>query len=267
MPAAHTHPDIELNLVSHGTANYLLGGRLASIEPSHLGLFWGGVPHQLLSSPKSNTSSPPPGGVWITLPLRWLLAWNLPNDLPSRLMAGQLVTLPLPPARAQQWLADFAAGQPHRQILLLELQALLARAALTLPLRPLRPKTHRTARPPYSGSLSDTGVIEHAVTFLAENYHQPLSIDEVADFVQLHPKYLMSTFRRHLGVTIGNYLLSLRLAHAQRLLATTDKNVLDIATHCGFGSLSRFYQAFRTTIGTRPLAFRKAHRQPADTVL
>ncbi len=48
-----------------------------------------------------------------------------------------------------------------------------------------------------------------------------------------------------------------RIAHAQRLLATTDAKVIDVANESGFPSLSRFYAAFRSVCGQTPNAFRQ----------
>ncbi|MER3484247.1 MAG: hypothetical protein C4332_14975 [Meiothermus sp.] len=48
------------------------------------------------------------------------------------------------------------------------------------------------------------------------------------------------------------YLTQHRLAHAQRLLATTDQPVLEIAFEAGFGSSSRFYAVFEEKVGSHP---------------
>jgi transcriptional regulator GlxA family with amidase domain len=51
-----------------------------------------------------------------------------------------------------------------------------------------------------------------------------------------------------------------RLFHARRLLATTDRKLLDIAMEreSGFGSASRFYESF-----TRACVFAKTREKPA----
>jgi AraC-like DNA-binding protein len=80
---------------------------------------------------------------------------------------------------------------------------------------------------------------------------------EVAQAVGLHPNYAMSLFRRECGVTIWQYLLRLRLSHAQVLLLTSDKSVLSIALESGFGSLPRFYAAFSRESGMSPGEYRR----------
>ena len=53
-----------------------------------------------------------------------------------------------------------------------------------------------------------------------------------------------------------DYLAQYRVAHAQRLLATTDRTVLDIAMEAGFTSASRFYVTFQKITGKSPRAYR-----------
>jgi transcriptional regulator GlxA family with amidase domain len=61
------------------------------------------------------------------------------------------------------------------------------------------------------------------------------------------------------GITIYEYVVQMRISHAQRLLATTDREVTDIAMDCGFASLNRFYETFGRLVKMAPAAYRKAH--------
>jgi AraC family transcriptional regulator, melibiose operon regulatory protein len=50
------------------------------------------------------------------------------------------------------------------------------------------------------------------------------------------------------------------LSHAQRLLVTTEELILNVALSSGFGSLSRFNEAFQGAFGCTPRDYRKRHR-------
>lgn len=50
-----------------------------------------------------------------------------------------------------------------------------------------------------------------------------------------------------------------RIAQAQRMLATTDEKVIDIAFAAGFRTSSRFDDAFRRACGCSPNRYRKEH--------
>ncbi len=70
----------------------------------------------------------------------------------------------------------------------------------------------------------------------------------------------MTLFRRVLGMTAGDYLTRSRLYIAQSLLLTDDRDIASVAFDAGFGSLSRFHDAFRRQFATTPQRFRNANR-------
>ena len=67
--------------------------------------------------------------------------------------------------------------------------------------------------------------------------------------------------RGELGATdqrkLDEYLSGVRVSQAQRLLIETDLKILDVALRSGFGSTSRFYEAFTTAVGQTPTAYRE----------
>lgn len=75
---------------------------------------------------------------------------------------------------------------------------------------------------------------------------EPLQLGQIAQAVDLHLGYATDLFRKTIGITIMDYLTQHRIAHAQRLLATTNQRVLDIAMEVGFTSASRFYATFQS---------------------
>jgi transcriptional regulator GlxA family with amidase domain len=61
----------------------------------------------------------------------------------------------------------------------------------------------------------------------------------------------MTLFRRQFGISLTSYLTQYRVSHAQRLLATTDDSVLQIALASGIWfseSLLRCIQAHLRTV-------------------
>jgi AraC-like DNA-binding protein len=74
----------------------------------------------------------------------------------------------------------------------------------------------------------------------------------------------MKIFRDRLNISMIEYLTRHRVAHAQRLLLTTDKDILEIALEAGFGSSSRFYAAFKHFCGQSPGQYRRALRRSAS---
>lgn len=246
MPAAHAHPDLELNFLFSGAVTYLHGGSTHRVEAGRLVAFWGGVPHQTLAPGITGE------GIWITLPLAWFLAWRLPNGLPDRLLQGELVQEVTAPAQLERWLRDFQSHEAERRrALLLELEAWLLRVALTSPAK----------KRPRATDARGTSQIDRIMNFVAAHYQETLTVADIAGAVKLHPKYLMRLFKRHCRIGVWEYLTRLRISHAQRLLVTSDARVTDIALESGFGSPAAFYQAFAAHAhGEKPLDYRRRLR-------
>jgi len=75
----------------------------------------------------------------------------------------------------------------------------------------------------------------------------------------LHPNYAMSLFKKAFGTTLIEYLTHHRVSHAQRLLATTDEKIVEVAFNSGFNSISRFNEAFRRACNCAPREYRLHH--------
>jgi transcriptional regulator GlxA family with amidase domain len=152
------------------------------------------------------------------------------------------------------WERDLRSGQSEAaQIAALEVEARLRRLALH----------NATAEVRVKSTQGELRHVEKMAAFMAQNYEAALGIEEIAHAAGVHPNYAMNLFKREFGLSLGEFLLRTRLSHAQRLLATTDRKVLDIAFGCGFGSASRFHAAFKMHCGQSPAAYRKALKDAA----
>ena len=252
MHTAHTHSNIELNFLQKGRIEYLHGGAPRVVQAGKVAVFWAGVPHQTV--PEENGGE----GIWLQLPLAWLLQWQLPRDFSGRLLAGEFFQFDFDPATPERWYRYYKSGDAdERAVLLLELHAMLAGLALTLPTSAARPKPNET-RPAVGGDQH----IARATAFISAHYNEEnLTLDDIAGVVNLRPEYLTTLFKRRCNVNLWEYVTRLRVSHAQRLLVTTDLRVLDVALESGFSSLAPFYNAFARYCGMRPLAFRKNQGQ------
>lgn len=99
--------------------------------------------------------------------------------------------------------------------------------------------------------------IEDALRYIAQNFAQPLTLDEVADNVGLSPTYLSKKFKKVTGVTFKEYMNYIRIHQACQMLITTDDTITTIATNCGFNSSNYFKDCFRRINGLSPRSFRR----------
>ena len=253
MPFVHTHSEIEMNLLLRGWMTYLIGGRFRTLHTDEPTVFWAGLPHRLTEVGEGTEF------VHVTVPLPWLLQLDLPPALWEALLAGAFVTGDLDDADEvaldrllfQRWTRDLApdASAARRSTAFLEVEARMRRFAERAHLP--KPPVER-----HAATRQTRRQVEEIVRFLGEHYGDPIDVSTVARAVGLHPNYAMTVFRESCGVSIWEYVIRLRVAHAQRLLISTDWTVDEIGCRSGFGSTTAFYRAFGRITGCAPNAFR-----------
>jgi AraC family transcriptional regulator, melibiose operon regulatory protein len=250
------HNEIEMNYLERGSITYLLGGRKVMVEAGRLTAFWAAIPHQIISMTDT-------GGYHVaTIPLAWFLQWKLPTRLTEPILHGQMVAGRRERSNASdsrvftQWRTDLARNTPEkRRVVLLEMQARLFRLALAMPTKAVAGGS--------SGPLVEYPALSKAegmAGFLAKHYQEPIAAADIAQSVGLHPNYAMSLFKKVFATTLTHYLTQQRLSHAQRLLVTTNQKILQVALESGFGSVSRFNDAFHKAFGCTPRGYRQEHR-------
>lgn len=257
------HNEIEINLLYSGWVTYLLGGRKITLHSGPLNAFWAGMPHQVLEYGQDTHY------YVATIPLAWFLQCRLPESFVQPLLRGEILSEPLP-GRGEgdlllfsQWIKDLAnPSKESSRVVMLEMQARLLRMAKAVPdtsvSTPGKVSKKNQTRHLRDGSLNK---VEQMASFIAQRYTHPLTVELIGKAVGLHPNYAMSLFKKSFGTTLIDYLTHHRISHAQRLLATTDSKILDIAHESGFNSLSRFNEAFRRACHCTPRQYRASHEQ------
>lgn len=261
MPSLHRHREIEVNLIVRGELEYLFGGNRVVLPEGQLAVFWATIPHGVVGVIKGTRY------FCIHLPLVRFLRWQLPGELTRRLLHGEVVREEDTSWAArdfslfEQWRQDLDRDIPDvNQVVLLELEARLRRLAWSISATAASAgEDALTVTAPHTRDPSADHV-ERMAVFITEHYQERITTADIAGAVNLHPKYATSLFRDHCGMTPGEYLTQHRLSQAQRLLATTDARVVDIAFAAGFGSVSQFYEVFIRFCNQSPKDFRMAQR-------
>jgi AraC family transcriptional regulator len=99
--------------------------------------------------------------------------------------------------------------------------------------------------------------VERARRLIQARFLESLSLAEIAHHVQLCPSTLAQGFRRRYGCSPSDYLRSLRLAEARRLLLTTTHPLCQIATNCGFADQSHLTRIFKRAYALTPARYRR----------
>ncbi len=93
--------------------------------------------------------------------------------------------------------------------------------------------------------------------YIAAHLDRNISLQELADLVDLHPHYFCRLFKATLQITPHQYLLKSRVEQAAQLLRQTDGTIAEVAQQVGFYDQSRFTQVFRRWMGVTPKHYRQ----------
>lgn len=97
--------------------------------------------------------------------------------------------------------------------------------------------------------------VARARAYIEAHYAERVTLAALAAEAGLSPFHMVRVFRRAAGVPPHVYLDSVRIRHAQRLLAAGTA-LAEVAYATGFSSQSHFTSRFRQIIGVTPGAFR-----------
>lgn len=100
------------------------------------------------------------------------------------------------------------------------------------------------------------------IRFLEENYSTDVSLDALAEALDYNKSYLCVAFKKDTGMTILDCLNTIRIRRAAELIVYSDHSIAQVATQCGFASVSHFNRVFLKYVGTTPGQCRRAH--PGD---
>ncbi len=100
-------------------------------------------------------------------------------------------------------------------------------------------------------------VLEPALEYMNTNFRQDISVSRLAELCGFSYSYFSRSFQRLMHRKIPDYLNSLRVAEAEKLLISTSLSVTEIALATGFETSSYFIKIFRRYKNLSPLQFRK----------
>ncbi|MCI3922929.1 helix-turn-helix domain-containing protein [Paenibacillus sp. TRM 82003] len=113
-------------------------------------------------------------------------------------------------------------------------------------------------------SKSNVHTIHLVRDYVESNYwNSDLSLAHLSDKFNINSKYASQLFKEHTGVNFADYLLTLRMEHAKKLLESTDQSINDISSLVGYDIPLSFGRTFKKSVGMTPSEYRK-HMQSVE---
>lgn len=98
--------------------------------------------------------------------------------------------------------------------------------------------------------------IQDALNFINSNYMHSITVQEIADYVNLSRSYLYKMFIKNLGISPQRYLINLRMHKATLLLKGTKLPIGEVASSVGYSDSLLFSKTFSKHFSMSPLNYR-----------
>ena len=104
--------------------------------------------------------------------------------------------------------------------------------------------------------------LSSAITFMEQNYSQPILMTDLARKVNLGVSAFRHSFKYLTGLSPKDYLIRLRIEQAGEMMVENNKiKVIDASIAVGFDNSSYFSRKFKEIIGITPITFLKKQRE------
>lgn len=104
--------------------------------------------------------------------------------------------------------------------------------------------------------------VQQISVYLTEHYRRQVGLPELAEQFDLSTYYLSHLFKDVSGINVMEYLNSVRLREARRLLENTLTPVTEIASASGFSTPAHFSRVFKMETGLSPKQYRDFLNRP-----
>lgn len=255
----HSHEFIEITYVSEGAGVHYIAGEAVPVE--HGTLFFIPVGRSHVFRPKTLKKDRPLIVYNCLFPAVYL------TELRSGFPQGADICELLADERLPWFSMKDAAGEYHAMFremyrefsakppgYLAVLASLVVRILTGLYRHRLQLGTSNGDRPQWL-------TVDEAITYINRNYATDLKLGELAAKANLSERQFSRLFQRQTGMNFTNYLQSIRMDAACRLLTGGRSSVGEVAAAVGYADLKFFHRLFKKKIGTTPKQYREVFLQ------
>jgi two-component system response regulator YesN len=103
-------------------------------------------------------------------------------------------------------------------------------------------------------------IILEMKNYINQNYKKNLKLKDIAQMFSMNSIYLGQLFHKSTGMKFTDYINSLRIEEAKKILASSDMNIQEIARAVGFRDARYFAVKFKAATNQTPSVFQTNHR-------
>lgn len=105
----------------------------------------------------------------------------------------------------------------------------------------------------------DNRPIRQAKQYIEENYNRSLTLEEVSEMAGFAPGYFSTLFKKETGATFLEFLQSVRMDAAKKMLVSGNEGMNVICEKVGYSDVKYFTKCFVKYTGLKPGEYRKIY--------
>jgi two-component system response regulator YesN len=99
--------------------------------------------------------------------------------------------------------------------------------------------------------------VRDAIMYIRFHYSEKLTLDDIAEKVNLNQSYLCRIFKKETGENIFHYINKLRMERAAELILGGNRYISEIASMVGIDDQFYFTRLFKKHFGTAPTEYHR----------
>lgn len=106
--------------------------------------------------------------------------------------------------------------------------------------------------------------ITECTNYIYTHLYEKFNHEDIAETVDLSPKYLSTLFKKEVGVSISDYIHQAKVAEASKLLSYSNTSISEIGSLLNYSDQSYFTKVFKKYTGITPKQYREHHHLMED---
>ncbi|WP_307812399.1 AraC family transcriptional regulator [Phycicoccus sp. CSK15P-2] len=251
------HPEYEIHLITKTHGSFIAGDHVGTFAPGHVSLMGPNLPHDWVSDLPDGQVAVDRDAViqftdeWVRECMRIIPELIEIDEVLTQSTRG-LVFSGATAWRAAETILDVTRTHGAEQMAhLFKLLSLFARS----------PREDRAVvasewlgRPTDGNSLN---AVEAGLSYIFENLTGDIRLATAAKMAYMSEPTFSKYFKSATGMTFSAMVKKLRIAHARRLLDSTQEPIAQVAAHSGYHNMANFNRQFLAEVGTTPTSYRK----------
>lgn len=253
----HSHTNFELNYVLHGSGRRIVGNNISTFESGDLVLLGPDLPHCWEAYPVEDDT---PAYASIVIHFFENMLGSDFFNIPELKEIEEL----LKKANVGIWFKATRKNEIQRCLeRLVNLQGLesyielLKVFNLLLKVRDYEFLSDTSYAPAYAKDLHQINLVYE---YVFQNIQQGIRQEEAAALLHMTPGAFCRYFKKKTNRTFMEYVKSVRIRLAAKMLAETDRNISQVCYDSGYNNIANFNHQFKSVMHKTPSEYRKIFR-------